>query len=101
MRHHIARYIAHLHAKPAHHRRRFSMQLSAIITIAVFLVWLSTLGMRLAASAGESAFDTSQTAAALRAVSAPETVNGYIVPAPAQTEPVPFAPAGKDSAYSN
>ncbi len=84
MRRHVTRYIAHVHAQPAHHRRRFSMQISAILTIAVFLVWLSTLGMRLAASAGETAFEPSQAAAALTAVGTPDS-NGYMVPAPADS----------------
>lgn len=50
MRKHIQTYVSHLHARPAHHRRRFSMQAAALITVAVFLVWLSTLGVRLATS---------------------------------------------------
>ena len=41
-------YIKQMHEKPAHERRRFSMRMAVGITTAVFLVWLSTLGLRLA-----------------------------------------------------
>ena len=87
MRNHAAKYIAHIHAKPAHHRRRFSMQIAAVITVAVFLVWLSTLGIRLATSGGETTFSSSQSAAALTAVPPPATQAGI--------------PEGSGSLYAN
>lgn len=68
MRKHLNTYVAHLHSRPAHHRRRFSMQAAGVITIAVFLVWLSTLGVRLATSGTSAPLpDSAGSAAALLA----------------------------------
>lgn len=67
MRKHITAYVAHLHSRPAHHRRRFSMQAAAIITIAVFFIWLTTLGVRFAASSDIPAANTGNAAATLLA----------------------------------
>jgi len=40
-------YIKNLHARPSHEKRRYSMRVAAACTAAVFLIWLSTLGLRL------------------------------------------------------
>ncbi|MDE2213372.1 MAG: hypothetical protein KGJ34_02470 [Patescibacteria group bacterium] len=41
-------YLTNLHARPAHEKRRFSMRVAAVLTIAIFIIWLSTLSIRLA-----------------------------------------------------
>jgi len=45
------RVLENLHGRPTHEKRRISLQIAAGVTAAVFLVWVSTLGVRLAGSA--------------------------------------------------
>ncbi len=40
-------YIAKLHARPSHEKRRFSMRAAAGVMAAVFLIWLTTFSFRL------------------------------------------------------
>ena len=58
------RYLAHIQSKTPHDRRQHAMQLSAAIVAAVFVVWISTIGLRFASPADQSGQngDTSQVA---------------------------------------
>jgi hypothetical protein len=44
----MRRYFENLHARPAHEKRQFSMQVAGMLTALIFVVWISTLGVRLA-----------------------------------------------------
>jgi|GEM_PF-2130540 len=45
----INSYFEKLQSKPTHEKRRFALQCSSVITSAIFLVWLATLGPRILA----------------------------------------------------
>ena len=45
----INNYFEKLQSKPTHEKRRFALQSASLITSAIFLVWLATLGPRLLA----------------------------------------------------
>lgn len=64
------RYFSHLHSKPTHHKRRISMQASALITAAVALVWISTLGVRLSGTIGSGAIAGSDASGLVAGVAA-------------------------------
>lgn len=42
----MKKYIQKLHAQPPHQKREFAVHAAAVVTAAIFLVWLSTLGVR-------------------------------------------------------
>lgn len=69
----MKRFIAHMHTKSTHDRRTHAMQIAGAITAVMFVVWVTTLGIRIAApSGGESTLhasgeQTSLTAAAAQA----------------------------------
>lgn len=44
----MRRYLENLHAREPHEKRRFSLRAAGVITLGVFLVWFSTLGLRIA-----------------------------------------------------
>lgn len=46
----MKKYIEHLKSKPPHQRRQHATQIAGVITAFVFVVWLGTLGVRLATS---------------------------------------------------
>jgi hypothetical protein len=48
-------YIAHIKTKPPHERRQHAMQLSAGIIAVVFVVWISTIGLRFASTPAQTA----------------------------------------------
>jgi len=37
------RYLDHIKSRPSHHRRNYALGFSAVITAAIFLVWLSVI----------------------------------------------------------
>jgi hypothetical protein len=41
-------YLTHIKSKPPHERRQHAMQVSALVVAAVFVVWISTIGLRFA-----------------------------------------------------
>lgn len=43
----VKRYIEHVQAQEPHERRQHAMRLAGAITVAVFAVWITTLGFRL------------------------------------------------------
>lgn len=43
----MKRYFEHMHSKDPHERRQHAMQVAGVLTAAVFVVWVTTLGMRL------------------------------------------------------
>jgi hypothetical protein len=51
----MKRYIQHIKSKPPHDRRQHAMQLSAGVVAIVFVVWISTIGIRFASSPSEVA----------------------------------------------
>ena len=64
----MKRYFEHIrNTKAPHERRLHAMQISGVITAALFVVWAGTLGLRLATPADEQGADGSQTAAAAAA----------------------------------
>jgi hypothetical protein len=63
-------YIQHIQAKPAHERRQISMQIAVVITAVIFVVWVSTLGVRLAGSISSGAVAQNTNAASLVAATA-------------------------------
>ena len=58
-------YFTHLMSKTPHERRRHSMQVAGLVTCLVFLVWITTLGVRFAGTPPQTATtdDPSQLAA--------------------------------------
>ncbi len=55
--------------KSPHERRQFALQVAGTLTALIFVVWVSTLGVRLAQSSAQSANEAvSNTAATLVAV---------------------------------
>lgn len=40
-------YIEHIQSKEPHERRQHAMQLAGAVTAAVFMVWITTLGLRI------------------------------------------------------
>ena len=44
----MKRYLEHIKSKSPHERRTHAMQLSGGIVVVVFIIWLSTLGLRFA-----------------------------------------------------
>lgn len=51
----MKRYLEHIKSKPPHDRRQHAMQLSAGIVAVVFVVWISTLGIRFSSAPAEVA----------------------------------------------
>jgi|GEM_PF-1251958 hypothetical protein len=58
-------YFTHMMSKTPHERRRHAMQVAGLATCLVFLVWITTLGMRFASTPPQTAStdDPSQLAA--------------------------------------
>ncbi|MEK7613138.1 MAG: hypothetical protein AAB449_03275 [Patescibacteria group bacterium] len=44
----MKRYIEHMHTKEPHERRAHAMRVALLATAALFFVWMTTLGVRLA-----------------------------------------------------
>jgi uncharacterized membrane protein (DUF441 family) len=58
-------YLDQIKGKPTHERRTHAMQMAAAIIIAVFVIWVATLGIRLATedpATAQSGDDSSQLA---------------------------------------
>jgi hypothetical protein len=71
----MKRYLDHIKSKPTHERRQHAMQMSAAILVLVFLVWISTLGLRFASPAQTAdANDGTQTASVVQASSGNATL---------------------------
>ena len=51
----MKKYIAHVHAKPPHERRLIALQLAGVLTALVFVVWVTTLSVRLIGAGGDVA----------------------------------------------
>ena len=63
----MKKYIQHIQSKAPHERRMHAMQVAGALTAVVFVVWITTLGYRLASPATEVAGNgaPSQTASVL------------------------------------
>ena len=48
----MKKYFDHIKQKPTHQRRQHSMQAAGVATAVVFVIWIGTLGMRLAGPRG-------------------------------------------------
>jgi hypothetical protein len=48
----MKRFIAHMHTKSTHDRRTHAMQIAGALTAIVFVVWVTTLGIRIATPSG-------------------------------------------------
>jgi hypothetical protein len=62
----MKKYIEHIKTKEPHERRQHAMQIAGAVTTAVFLVWITTLGLRLGSGgtvAGEDQTSLSASAA--------------------------------------
>lgn len=44
----MKKYFKHIQNKPPHERRQHAVQIASIFTALVFVVWITTLGVRLA-----------------------------------------------------
>jgi hypothetical protein len=67
----MKQYLDHIKSKEPHERRQHAMQLAGAVTAAVFLVWITTLGMRLGSDthvAGQGDAQTSLSASAAQSV---------------------------------
>ena len=56
------KYIDHIKSRPTHERRAHAMQLSGALVVAVFLVWITTIGMRFVVAPTADTQDASQLA---------------------------------------
>jgi hypothetical protein len=64
----VRRFIEHIKDTRAPHERRLhAMQISGVITAALFVVWAGTLGLRLASPGGGQSADTTLSASAAAA----------------------------------
>ena len=68
--HPMKRYIEHIkNTRTTHERRQHAVQVAGVATLALFAVWLGTLGLRLASPAGVAQTeDNAQTASVVSAV---------------------------------
>ncbi len=57
----MKKYFDHILNKEPHHRRQHAMQVAGVITAAVFVVWVTTLGVSLG-SGGTTVADADQSA---------------------------------------
>ncbi|HEV7449633.1 MAG TPA: hypothetical protein VGP13_03810 [Candidatus Paceibacterota bacterium] len=68
----MKKYVDHIIAKEPHERRRHAMQLAGILTAMVFVVWITTLGLRIGGGDNTVAQDdsnqTSLSAAAAQSI---------------------------------
>lgn len=55
----MKRYIEHVQSREPHERRQHAMRLAGAVTVAVFVVWVTTLGLRLSSSNTQAAADGS------------------------------------------
>jgi hypothetical protein len=70
----MKKYIEHLkNDRTPHERRRTAMQIASIVTAFVFVVWVSTLGLRYAQHPTNTDQNLANTAATLIAVDATTT----------------------------
>ncbi len=51
----MRKYLAHIKSKSPHDRRQHAAQLSAGIVAIVFVVWISTIGLRFASTPSDTA----------------------------------------------
>jgi hypothetical protein len=51
----MKRYLEHIKSKPPHERRQHAAQISAGIVAVVFVVWISTIGLRFASTPSQTA----------------------------------------------
>ena len=65
-------YFTHMSTKSAHERRTHAMQVAGIVTALVFVVWISTLGIRFASTTPPQTAD-SDTASQLANVASAES----------------------------
>jgi hypothetical protein len=63
----MRRYIEHMRQKDPHERRTHALRVASVVTGAVFVVWVATLGARLAGPSQEVALEGDQTAAVVQA----------------------------------
>lgn len=48
----MKKYFNHIQNKPPHERRQHAIQIATVFTALVFVVWITTLGVRLANTSG-------------------------------------------------
>lgn len=48
----MKKYFNHIQSKPPHERRQHAIQVASVFTALVFVVWITTLGVRLAGISG-------------------------------------------------
>ena len=73
------KYLQHIKQKSPHARRGHAMQIAGCVTALVFVVWLTTLGVRLTSSGGSTTAenqDAQQTQLAQVASGLPDTTAG-------------------------
>ena len=58
----MKKYLEHIKSKPPHERRQHAMQLSAGVMALVFVVWVSTIGLRFATGTQTAGGGTEQLA---------------------------------------
>ncbi|HVV39331.1 MAG TPA: hypothetical protein VHD31_03345 [Candidatus Paceibacterota bacterium] len=74
-------YIEKLKAeKSTHERRQIALRVAGTVTAVMFVVWISTLGVRLAGSGSQQPTNTANTAATLQAVQAASSSNQTLIP---------------------
>lgn len=69
----MRKYIEKLHTRPIHEKREFAVHAAAGVTALVFLVWLSTLGVRMATSNPQTTLAGSDAANLIAATAAAGT----------------------------
>ena len=74
----MKKYLEHMHTKDPHERRTHALQIASALTAVVFVVWITTLGYRLATPQGQEQNNSSQAASVLTGAYAP-TDNGLEV----------------------
>ncbi len=77
----MRRYIEHVQSKEPHERRQHAMRLAGAVTAAVFVVWVTTLGLRLSSSNTEVAADDTADLTAAAAQSTGWGQQNQLVPA--------------------
>ena len=75
----MKKYFDHIKTKEPHHRRQHAMQIAGAVTAAVFLVWITTLGLRLGNSSNVAQEDGDQTLTAAASQAGYDGPNQLIV----------------------
>jgi hypothetical protein len=74
----MKKYFDHMRSKSPHERRQHAMQVAGIITALVFVVWVSTLGVRFASTPPQTASNTDASQLA-NVVAAGDTGNATLI----------------------